>query len=86
MDLSPELAKRVFDWSSQNMRSSAGSFYYQHRGWFINRISYMRWSQAWMLVGMVGVLQRLENSESPGAGRPEQQSNKGTKSRMGIAG
>ena len=60
-----EMAERVFAWSSQNMRSASGCFYYQHRRWFINRISYMRWAQAWMLVGMVGLLERLSPAAGP---------------------
>jgi rhamnogalacturonyl hydrolase YesR len=58
-------AGRCFDWAAANLRSPQGFFYYQHRGWFTNRISYIRWSQAWMLMGLVSLLRRMESG--PGA-------------------
>jgi hypothetical protein len=57
-------AARCFAWAMANLRSSRGHFFYQSRPWFKNRISYMRWSQAWMLVGLVGLMRRL--APSPG--------------------
>lgn len=54
-----EQAVRCLEWAAANLRSPEGFFYYQRRAWGTNRISYMRWSQAWMLVGMVGLLQKL---------------------------
>lgn len=52
-------AGRCFDWAMANLRSPEGYFFYQSRRWFKNRISYMRWSQAWMLIGLVGLMRRL---------------------------
>jgi hypothetical protein len=55
-------AGRCFDWATANLRSPEGYFFYQSRHWFKNRISYMRWSQAWMLTGLAGLLRRLAPS------------------------
>lgn len=49
-------AGRCFAWAMANLRSPRGYFYYQRRRWITNRIDYMRWSQAWMMVGMVALL------------------------------
>lgn len=47
-----ELARAVFQWSMRNMWDRRGYFYYQVWPHFTNRISYMRWSQAWMLLAL----------------------------------
>ena len=46
------LAKRIFTWSLKTMQSKTGYFFYQKKRFFINRIPYMRWSQAWMLLAL----------------------------------
>ncbi len=46
------LAAKVCQWSLANMQSKAGYFYYQKTRFYENRISYMRWSQAWMLYAL----------------------------------
>ena len=48
-----DLAILVCRHAIENMQSDRGYFYYQQRRFFKNRISYMRWSQAWMLYAMV---------------------------------
>lgn len=42
----------IFKWAIKNMQSKDGYFYYQKRRFIINKIPYMRWSQAWMLYTM----------------------------------
>src|SRR5207253_1137008 len=42
-------AARLADWSIEHMRDPAGFFYYRRHHQFVNRIPYMRWTQAWML-------------------------------------
>jgi hypothetical protein len=45
-------AKKILDWTIENMRSPEGLFYYQvHRAYKI-RIFYMRWAQAWMALAL----------------------------------
>ena len=42
------LAEKVFEWTAENMRSSKGYFYYQLKKGINSKISYMRWSNAFM--------------------------------------
>jgi hypothetical protein len=60
------LAHSVFQWAMTHMWDDRGFFYYRVLRSHTNRISYMRWSQAWMLLAMV-MLQ--EASSSKGAGK-----------------
>jgi hypothetical protein len=46
------LSEAILEWSFKSMRSTEGYFYYQQGRFFRNRISYMRWSQAWMLYAL----------------------------------
>jgi len=43
-----ELTDRVAKWTIDNMLSARGDFYFRKGRKFTNKISYMRWSQAWM--------------------------------------
>ncbi len=47
-----ELADRVLKWTVEHMQSPQGFFYYQKRKYLTNKISYMRWSQAWIFYGL----------------------------------
>lgn len=47
------LAHSVLHWSLTHMWNDRGYFYYRVLRSHTNRISYMRWSQAWMLLAMV---------------------------------
>jgi hypothetical protein len=42
------LAKKILCRTIEHMQDDSGYFYYQKTSMFTNRISYMRWSQAWM--------------------------------------
>lgn len=42
------LAKKVFDWTAKNMQDKKGYFYYQLKKGMSSKISYMRWSNAFM--------------------------------------
>lgn len=58
-DLDPDnvmLAKSVFRWAMDNMWDDRGFFYYQFHRFTTNRISYMRWSQAWMFLALAKLL------------------------------
>ncbi len=61
----PRRAKLIFTWIMDHMRDEQGYFYYQIQHFFTNRISYMRWSQAWMLLALATLL------EDGGQGGPE---------------
>ena len=60
------LARHVLDWAATNMRDKEGYFYY--RALRLGRIktSYMRWSQAWMLLALTTLLEALHQArETP---------------------
>jgi len=61
------LAHSVLQWAMAHMWNDRGFFYYRVLRSHTNRISYMRWSQAWMLLAMA-MLQ--EASNSMGAAEP----------------
>ena len=59
LDISNEaLALSVLDWTIKNMWNKRGYFYYQVKRFYKNRISYMRWSQAWMLLASAELLKK----------------------------
>lgn len=62
------LAHSVLQWAMAHMWDDRGFFYYRVLRSHTNRISYMRWSQAWMFLAMV-MLQ--EASGSKGAAKPD---------------
>ncbi|WP_299127636.1 delta-aminolevulinic acid dehydratase [uncultured Winogradskyella sp.] len=43
-----ELLEKTLDWTIENMQSKKGYFYYQYRKGLSSKISYMRWSNAFM--------------------------------------
>jgi hypothetical protein len=45
-------AKKIALWMIQNMQDYRGFFYYQKHKYYTNKISYMRWSNAWMFVAL----------------------------------
>ena len=54
-----ELANRVAEWAVNNMLDERNFFHYQITPYYKNRISYMRWSQAWMLLALVSLLEAV---------------------------
>ena len=46
------LARRILQWALANLRAPSGCFFYQRNAWGTNKIPYMRWSQAWMLLAL----------------------------------
>jgi hypothetical protein len=51
-----DLATSTCNWAVKNMQTKQGYFFYQQGRFFKNRISYMRWSQAWMLYALAAYL------------------------------
>lgn len=47
-----ELASKVLEWSMENMQDNKGYFYYQLKKGLSSKISYMRWSNAFMFNGI----------------------------------
>lgn len=42
-----ELAEKIFKWMIDNMQDKNGFFYFQKKRRYVNKIPYIRWSQAW---------------------------------------
>ena len=66
-DLMPDadaMADRVVRWTIRNLQDPAGFFYFQRHRFYTNRISYMRWAQAWMLYALGLYLSRNRMSEN----------------------
>ena len=56
-------ALSVCEWSMSHMWDRQGYFYYQVLPFWTNKISYMRWSQAWMLLALATLLEHCERAE-----------------------
>ena len=54
---SDDLCHSVSKWAMDHMWDEKGYFYYQVLPYLKNRISYMRWSQAWMLLALATLLE-----------------------------
>lgn len=71
-DLAPSnvrLAHAVFEWAMKHMWDERGSFYYRVLRFFTNKIAYMRWAQAWMLLAMSTLLCESDAEEERPGGR-----------------
>lgn len=55
-----KLAQKVISWSIQKMQSNKGYFYYQIKRFISSRISYMRWSNAFMFNAITFFLKENE--------------------------
>jgi hypothetical protein len=57
-----ELANKVIDWTIKNMQAPQGYFYYQLKPGVSSKISYMRWSNAFMFAAMsYALLEECDN-------------------------
>lgn len=52
-----DMAEKVYNWAMENLWDSEGYFYYQVQPVYKNRIPYMRWTQAWMLLALTKLLE-----------------------------
>lgn len=60
-DLDPDsmdVAWSIFQWAMRHMWDEQGFFYYRMLRYCTNRISYIGWSQAWMLLAMATLLSK----------------------------
>ena len=55
-----ELANKVLEWAIKNMQDKKGYFYYQLKKGISSKISYMRWSNAFMFNAMSHYLMNSE--------------------------
>ena len=49
-------ACKIADWTIKNMQSDKGYFYYRKNPLYINKIPFMRWSQAWMMLALAELI------------------------------
>ena len=56
-----KLIDNVLNWTIDNMQDKEGYFYYQKRKYFTNKISYMRWTQAWMFFALTIYLKEIND-------------------------
>ena len=47
-----DFARQVASWMVKHMQDPRGFFYYRRHRYYTNRISYMRWSNAWMYLAL----------------------------------
>jgi hypothetical protein len=57
------LAGTVLKWALTHMLDDEGHFYYQVQPVGTNRIPYMRWAQAWMLLALSSLLNELDEEQ-----------------------
>ena len=51
-DRSLPMAEKIANWAIDNMQDETGCFYYQKTRWYTNKMSYIRWAQAWMFYAL----------------------------------
>ncbi len=52
------LKNKIISWTLNNMMGPDGKFYYQKWPVITNKVSYMRWNQAWMMLALTEVLKK----------------------------
>ena len=57
-----DLGLKASAWAVANMQSDKGHFYYQKNRMFVNKVPYMRWSNAWMFAALAFMLLKLQQS------------------------
>jgi hypothetical protein len=59
-----QLAKKVMTWTIANMQDKKGYFYYQIKKGISSKISYMRWSNAFMFYAMSYYIKQMLKNEN----------------------
>lgn len=49
-------AKKIADWTINNMQDKKGNFYYQKWPFITNKVNYLRWNQAWMMLALTTLI------------------------------
>jgi len=58
-----DFAKIIAKWTIENMQDKSGYFYYQKWPFFTNKIPYIRWGQAWMLLALGTLLEKIDEKK-----------------------
>lgn len=59
-----DYANKIATWTIQNMQDRSGFFYHQKWPIFKNKIPYMRWGQAWMMLALAELLKNNQREIS----------------------
>jgi hypothetical protein len=65
------LARSAFDWAMKNMWDESGYFYYRKLRFLKIKTSYMRWSQAWMLLALSTLLEDAGTGSRQPTAKPD---------------
>lgn len=52
-------AKKIAKWTIKNMKDEQGYFYYQKWPFLTNKIPYIRWNQAWMMLSLASLSEKF---------------------------
>ncbi len=55
------MARTIAEWTIKNMQDEKGFFYYQKWPMVTNKIPFIRWSQAWMLLALASLYAHERN-------------------------
>jgi len=55
-----DFSRKIIDWTLKHMKDPSGYFYYQKWPIFTNKIPYMRWGQAWMMLAICSLLEKMD--------------------------
>lgn len=58
-----DFSKTITKWTIENLQDESGYFYYQKWPFFTNKIQYMRWGQAWMMLALATLLEVIKNEK-----------------------
>lgn len=58
------LPLRIASWTIENMQGVRGEFYYRKGRYFTNKIPYMRWAQAWMMLALSTLLEGMRTPDN----------------------
>ena len=59
-----DFAAKIAEWTDKNLKNDKkGYYYYQKTPFFTNKISYIRWNQSWMLLGLAHLYMKLSEKE-----------------------
>ena len=62
-----DLVNKVYNFVIKNMKSKEGYYYYQiDKYGYTSKISYLRWAQAWMLLGLINLKEIKEKKQCVG--------------------
>jgi len=65
-DRSATILENIINWTLDNFQAKSGYFYYQKWPFFINKIPYMRWTQAWMFFALATFLDMKKEDKCAG--------------------